>query len=543
MLYVLNLKFLYTLLSASSVLFLSACQTTTNTNQNTHQQNQFVNIASFSDINQAILADPNIDVLHPIEDVEFTTNIEESLIEDDIWQRIRNDFSFNIPENPRLIAQRDWYAKHPTYINRIVKRAEPFLHYIVEELEANDIPLEVALLPVVESAFDPFAYSHSSASGMWQFMPATGTRFGMNQDWWYDGRRDVIDSTQGAIAYLKYLNKFFDGDWLLALAAYNSGEGRVQRAVRKNAKLNKPTDFWSLDLPKETQAYVPKLLALADIIKRPEALGVKLKKIENTPVISIVDIGSQLDLSKAAGLSQITLAELQRLNAGFNRWSTSPNGPHRIVIPSNKRDVFVSALAKLSKDDRLSWNRYKVKSGDSLNTIASKFKTTVGVIKNVNDLSSSNIRTGKYLLIPNSPQSFNNKALKQYRSANNSPVPTKIKNYYTVKSGDTLWDISRMFNVSTSQVAKWNKMSKSDTLSLGKKLIIWQESTNTKKSLDQSVTKNITYKVRKGDSFARIADKFNLRIKDIEQWNNLNRSKYLQPGQKLKLAVDIKNNI
>ncbi|MFB1016310.1 MAG: transglycosylase SLT domain-containing protein, partial [Alteromonadaceae bacterium] len=268
------------------------------------------------------------------------------------------------------------------------------------------------------------------ASGMWQFVPNTGKRFGMKQNWWYDGRRDVVASTEGAIAYLKYLNRYFDGDWLLALAAYNSGEGRVRRAMKSNARKNKPTDFWSLDLPKETRAYVPKLLALADIIKRPEDFNIKLYEIENKAVIGQVDIGSQLDLAKAAKLAELSLPELQRLNPGFNRWSTDPDGPHRLLIPNRKKAAFIKGLSKLSTDDRLAWQRYKIKPGDSLGKIAQKFNTSVALIKQVNNVNGSQIRTGKYLLIPVAAKSLDsyilskNQRLAKKQSSKRSGVKT-----------------------------------------------------------------------------------------------------------------------
>ncbi|MFT5758023.1 MAG: membrane-bound lytic murein transglycosylase D [Alteromonadaceae bacterium] len=539
--------------SLISLALLSSCQSTfINTVENvTEDTNNSINvdIASPAEINQALLTDGTIDVIHPVEDVEFTVSDEIIDVTDDVWQRIRNKLSIDIPNDKRVISQRNWYTKHQNYLDRVAKRAEPFMYYIVQELEANDMPVELALLPIVESAFDPFAYSHGRASGMWQFVPGTGKRFGMKQNWWYDGRRDVIASTKGAIAYLKYLHKYFDGDWLLALAAYNSGEGRVRRAMKNNARKNLPTDFWSLDLPKETRAYVPKLLALADVVKRPEALNVKLYEIENKTVISQIDIGSQLDLAKAAKLADISLAELQRLNPGFNRWATDPNGPHYLVIPTNKKEKFELGLSKLTTKDRLAWQRYKIKSGDSLGKIAKHFNTDLALIKQLNNIKGTRIREGKHLLIPVATQSLDSYIL----SKNQRLVKTQnrqrgdVKRIHEVKSGDTLWDISRAYKVNTRSLAKWNGMAPRDTLKLGQKLVIWKKATikdiSKKTITERAVMRNITYKVRRGDSFARIADRFNVSISDIERWNSLNRKKYLQPGQRLKLSVDVTNNI
>jgi len=539
--------------SLISLALLSSCQSTLNSSaeSSTSNSNNTVNIeiASPIEINQALLTDGIIDVIHPVEDVEFTVSDEIIDVTNDVWQHIRNKLSFDVPNDRRVISQRNWYSKHQNYLDRVAKRAEPFMYYIVQELEANDMPVEMALLPIVESAFDPFAYSHGRASGMWQFVPGTGKRFGMKQNWWYDGRRDVIASTKGAIAYLKYLHKYFDGDWLLALAAYNSGEGRVRRAVKNNARKNLPTDFWSLDLPKETRAYVPKLLALADIIKRPEEFNVKLYEIENKTVISQIDIGSQLDLAKAAKLADLSLAELQRLNPGFNRWATDPNGPHYLVIPTNKKEQFELGLSKLTTKDRLAWQRYKIKKGDSLGKIAKHFNTDLALIKELNNIKGTQIREGKHLLIPVATQSLDSYILSQDQRLvkTQSRQRGDLKRIHKVKSGDTLWDISRAYKVNTRSLAKWNGMAPRDTLKLGQKLVIWQKATvkhiGNSPVTERAIMRNITYKVRRGDSFARIAQKFNVSISDIERWNSLSRKKYLQPGQRLKLSVDVTNNI
>ncbi|MFT5852299.1 MAG: membrane-bound lytic murein transglycosylase D [Colwellia sp.] len=533
-----------------ALMLLSGCQNTLLSQNNTDETYlPAEQIANIAEINQALLADESIDVIHPVDDVTFSLKAESLESNNDVWQRIRGQLTFDIPEKRRLIVQRDWYVKHPSYLTRVAKRAEPFLYYIVEELEKNNVPVELALLPVVESAFDPFAYSHGRASGMWQFIPGTGTRFNMKQNWWYDGRRDIVASTAGAIKYMKYLHKFFDGDWLLALAAYNSGEGRVQRAVRKNKRLGKKTDFWSLDLPKETRAYVPKLLALADIVKRPEQFNIKLYEIANVEVIAQVDIKSQLDLAKAANLAELSLPELQRLNPGFNRWATDPDGPHRLLLPKHKIAHFEQGLAKLTKDERLAWQRYKIKNGDNLGYIAKEFHTSIELIRQVNGISGNQIRAGKHLLIPVAAKSLDSYILSQNQRIAKKQAKRQqgFKITHKVVSGDNLWDIGQRYKVRGSNIAKWNGFAPRDPLKLGQKLVIWQKTKTSVKAstqrVEQAIIRNITYKVRSGDSFARIADKFNVRISDIERWNSLNRNKYLQPGQRLKLSVDVTNNI
>ena len=495
---------------------------------------------------------PDDNVVHPVDDVDFTLNKNKALQQniDNVWLRIRQQLTFDIPNNTRIAIHQKRYTKHPHYLNKVAKRAEPFLYYIVEELEKNNVPIELALLPIVESSFDPFAYSSGNAAGMWQFISGTGTRFGMKQNWWYDGRRDIVASTEGAIKYMQYLHKLFDGDWLLALAAYNSGEGRVKRAVNKNKNLGKKTDFWSLELPKETQAYVPKLLALVTIIKDPKKFNIKLYKIINEEVISQVNIGSQLDLAKAASLADISLSELQHLNPGFNRWSTDPQGPHRLVLPKQKVEQFEQNLATLKQSERLTWQRYKIKTGDNLGSIANKFHTHVDLIRQVNEIKGSTIRAGKHLLIPVSAQSLDRYILSQDQQVAKKQFKEKqgIKKIHTVVAGDNLWDIGQRYKVQSRNIARWNGFALGDMLKLGQKLIIWQKASLSKNrhqtslktaSKQQGIQRKITYKVRSGDSFSLIANKFNIRISDIERWNKLSRNKYLQPGQRLQLSIGV----
>lgn len=483
-----------------------------------------------------------VEVIHPTEPIEVPLPEPAEVIDvapDDVWLRIADGLEFDIPENqPRLESQKRWYLKHPGYMQRVATRARPFLHYIVEQLEAHDVPLDIALLPIVESAFDPFAYSSGRASGMWQFIPETGKRFGMPQNWWYDGRRDVVASTQGAIDYLTYLHNMFDGNWLHALAAYNSGEGRVQRAIRKNKRLGKDTDFWSLDLPRETRAYVPKLLALADMLKQADRYNFTWPSIDNAAVIEVVDVGSQIDLAMAAEFAELTLPELQALNPGFNKWATDPNGPHTLVLPIDKVSTFLVALNDTPEEKRLNWERHEVKRGDSIGKIAKIYNTNIDVIKRINKLTSNTIYAGDKLLVPVALTDMNAYALS---AAQNSYHPGRSsqgrkKLTHKVKSGDTLWEISRIYNVSITQLTHWNRMARTETLSLGKELVIWTSDDEPEKADN---TRALTYSVRRGDSLSRIASKFNVSVNDILRWNALSKNNYLQPGQMLKLMVDI----
>jgi membrane-bound lytic murein transglycosylase D len=464
-----------------------------------------------------------------------------------VWQRIRLGYGMNWQfEEPRIDAEFNWYVKNPRYMARVSERAERYVYYVTEQLVKHQMPLELALLPIVESAYDPFAYSHGRASGMWQFIPSTGRMFKLNQDWWYDGRRDIVASTDAAINYLKSLHRYYDGDWLLALASYNSGQGNVNKAIRKNKKLGKPTDFWALDLPDETRSYVPKLLALAKLLDQPLRYGIKLYPVANQPYFAIVDTRSQIDLAQAARMAAIDIDELYRLNPGYNRWATSPKGPHRLLVPVDNQPVFESSIAKLPAKERLHWQRYIVKSGDSLLLLAKRFKTDVDTIKQVNNIRGNVIRSGKPLMIPTASQQGQHYSLSaDQRLATIHQQRTGGKHseqiFHQVSSGESLWTIAKRYQVSVAKLAHWNGIAPADMIKPGQKLSVWTAADQPSgiKGQRESVVRKIGYKVRSGDSLARISGRFNVAVNDIIKWNKVNPKKYLQPGQRLTLYIAV----
>ncbi len=482
---------------------------------------------------------PAVDPLDEEEEI-----LAASPADKDLWQRIRNGFQLEADDRRAVQQQLDWYVRHPAYITRVFTRAKRFLPYIVAEAESRGMPLEVALLPVVESAFDPFAYSHGRAAGLWQIIPGTGKRFGLKQNWWYDGRRDPVAATHAALDYLEYLYKLLDEDWLLAVAAYNSGEGNVKRAQRKNLSRSRDTDFWSLSLPKETEAYVPKLLAIRAVVADPESLGLTLPAIEDAPYFEEVPTDSQIDLALAADLAGLDIDELYALNAGFNRWATDPDGPHRLMVPVDAAPVLTQALADLPDRERVKWVRYKVKNGDVLSNIARKNGTTVELLRQVNGLNGSMIRAGKYLMIPTATRSLDSytKSADSRLSSTMSRPRGVSKAQHVVKSGESFWSIGKKYGVSTRNLAKWNGMAPGDTLSVGRKLVIWTDGTVAQVGSSPSdQVRKVTYTVRKGDSLARISSRFRVSVSEIQKWNagTLAKSKYLQPGQKLVMYVDV----
>ncbi|KXS52470.1 MAG: lytic murein transglycosylase C [Marinobacter sp. T13-3] len=468
---------------------------------------------------------------------------------DDLWQRLRSGFALDHSvDNGRVQAQLDWYTSHPRYINRVVDRGSRYLYYILEQAEERDLPTEFALLPIVESAFDPFAYSHGRAAGLWQFIPSTAKYFGLTESWWHDDRRDVIKATNAAFTYLERLTNRFDGNYMLALASYNAGGGTISSAMRQNRNAGKSTDFWSLALPRETRHYVPKLIALAKIFDNPEAYNIELPSLKNQPYFEVVKTGSQLDLAQAARLAEVDINEIYLLNPSYNRWATTPEGPHRLLVPKKNADTFREALARFPKEQRVSWQDYRVKAGDNLGAIALKFSTTPSVIKQANNLDSDLIRIGQQLLIPSATKDSDAYALSQpqrlKRTQNRERDGTKVQ--YTVRSGDTFWEIARDHDVSVRQVAAWNGMAPGDPLIPGKELVIWSQTTDrtiaNRASSRDNMVRRVGYRVRSGDSLHAIANKFAVNVRDIASWNDLNTDRYLQPGQSLVLYVDVRNS-
>jgi membrane-bound lytic murein transglycosylase D len=470
----------------------------------------------------------------------------------DVLDRLRRGFALQYDHNPRTAAELKWFVKHPAYLERVFTRAQRYMPYIVAELERRDLPLELALLPIVESAYDPFAYSHGRAAGLWQMIPGTAKRFGVKQNWWYDGRRDIVDSTRAALDYLEYLVELNDGDWLNAIASYNSGEGNVLRAARKNRKAGKPTDFWNLKLPKETSMYVPKLLALVEIVSDPGKFSLALPEVINEQQFAVADIGSQLDLALAPELAGVDVDTVYQYNPGYNRWSTDPAGPHSLVMPIDVVEQFTAALEEVPDNERVRWKRHKVQSGEAISQIAEKYNTTVATIREANNLRGNTIRAGHHLMIPvaTKPLSAYSQSAdaRLAKTQNRKRAGEKIE--HVVKSGESFWTISRRYGVTHRQLAAWNGMAPGDTLSVGKKLVVWtNEARVASAALEQprmsptealgNTTRKLRYTVRNGDSLYLIARKFRVGIDQIARWNGIDKNKILRPGQKLTMYVDV----
>jgi peptidoglycan lytic transglycosylase D len=513
-------------------------------------------VADIEPVAPAPPAAPPAAALEPIELAGLAHR--EAIVEPDLLARLRHEFVLPGVDDPSIERERAWYARNQAYLDRVFARAEPYLYHIVDALAQRGMPAELALLPVVESAFDPFAYSHGRAAGLWQIIPGTGRRLKLEQNWWFDGRRDVLESTRAALDYLDELHMEF-GDWLLAVAGYNAGSGNVERAIKSAAAHGRPTNFWGVQsyLPVETRTYVPRLLAIASLVADPDAYGIALPAIANEPQFAVVDTGSQIDMTLAAELAGVSTDELYALNAGVNRWATDPAGPYRLLLPTEQAAQFTSALAELGERERVQWTRHRIAKGETIGAIADHYDTTVTVIREVNGLKSNTLRAGDTLTIPHamkSLKSYTQSAELRAQRQQNTPR-SGVRKEHVVSSGESLWSISRSYGVDVRALASWNAMAPRDTLAVGRSLVVWTDApaTGGKNTAQARVARTdtvagfalnervrqVTYTVRRGDSLSSIARRFHVMLPKLLEWNTGAADKYLQPGQRLVLFVDV----
>ena len=450
-----------------------------------------------------------------------------------LWQRVEHRYELpNSTTNPRIITERNWYTKHPLYLDRMSARSSRYLYYVAGQLEARKLPGELALLPIVESAYNPFAISTSQASGLWQFIPSTAKHLKMEMNWWYDSRRDIPASTDSALNYLIFLRDHYDGDWLKALAAYNAGWGTIDKAVAKNKARGLPTDYWNLDVPAETAAYVPKLLALAQISKSPATYGVNWAYIPDLPYFAEVRFQGQLDVAFAADLAGVDSDELHMLNPGISRWATPPGGPYRLLVPIDQANELQERIAGMNAMQKMP-------------TPGENYEQTANPRVQEMEAKSSKISASK--------------------SASSKSASSSSTRSYTVKKGDTLWSVAKKAGISADALRKLNQLDNNEPLKLGQTLALSGGSASSTKASTANTkttsrvsqtfapsTKNsansttssskkgqTTYKVKSGDTLSAISRKYNLNVNDIARWNGLNKNNSaLKPGQSLTLHLD-----
>ena len=396
-----------------------------------------------------------------------------------VWDHIRARPLITYKDNLRIEKQATLLLRDRGDLYRVSLRADPYIYYILQEIDKRNLPRELALLPIIESAYRATVSSRAKAVGLWQFIPATSKDLGMKTNRWYDARRDVIASTQYALDYLRKLNRKFKGDWLLTLAAYNGGIGKVSRAIAHNKRHNQPTDYWNLVLPNETRNYVPKFLAISRIFTHPAVYDVSLHSTKHKPHFAITDIKSQLDLKLAADLAGMSSTELKIYNPGFLRWATDPKGPHRLVLPVQKLNQFNKKFAQMDDTARLRWQKYKVKIGDSLTVIALKNAIGINLLKSVNDLKGSRILTGQTLLIPNKGRINSTLVGKSKRTR----TMVRAGHFYVVESGDTLWRIAKNNRLTISRLFAMNNLDQHSIIRPGQRLRIKPDKTTKKVAL------------------------------------------------------------
>ncbi|MBW7982178.1 murein transglycosylase D [Enterobacillus tribolii] len=399
----------------------------------------------------------------------------------DLWDFISDELKMKVPDNPRIREQKNKYLRSKSYLHDVTLRAEPYMYWIVEQIKKRNMPMELVLLPIVESAFNPHATSSANAAGLWQIVPQTGRNYGLKQNQWYDGRRDVVASTTAALNMMQRMNRMFNGDWLLTIAAFNSGEGRVMKAVKANKAQGRPTDFWSLSLPRETSLYVPKMLALSDIIKNSKRYGVKLPKANEQRALARIDVGQQIGLSQAAEMAGMSLTKIKAYNPGYKRNVTAPNGPHYIMVPKSHMEKLKDSLA--------------------VGEIAAVLPSQIAA-------AEESISAGK-------------------------------RSTYKVRSGDTVSSIAKRLNVSQKDLLSWNRLNGKSKLKVGQTL---QVANNTASKSSSKSNSGITYQVRKGDSIASIAKRHGVNINDVMRWNSvIAKSSKIKPGDTLTLYVNNKS--
>ncbi len=459
-----------------------------------------------------------------------------------LFDRLRAGFALPEVQEPAIDQQLAWFQHNPEYLDRVFQRAQRYLYHVVCEVEARGMPTEFALLPVVESAYEPFAYSVSRAAGLWQFIPGTGVRFGLKQDWWYDGRRDVIESTRAALDYLQALHDQFDGDWLLAIAAYNVGEANVQRQADFNRAHGRPVDFWHLTLPAETRAYVPKLLAMKRLMAEPERYGLNFAPIPNQPYFAVVDVGSQIDLKVAAQLANTPYDELVALNPGFNRWATDPTGPNRLLVPIDAADAIEAGLKNLTPDERVPYVTVEVRRRETLASVARRTGVPAPVIARLNDLHGSRLAAGTVLKLPQTQGELPAKVLTAAARVDKPQADAGTRAQrpivYRVRAGETLYSIARRHGTTVSALAKLNNLDATDTLSQGQRLVIRRAGVRSYRDERVGGGRRVLYTVRAGDTVYSISHKFQVTEAQLKTWNGLNRRHQIRIGQRLVMYVE-----
>jgi len=440
------------------------------------------------------------------------------------WDVLRQEFKLNHHlEQPSVQDELRWLQNHPKYLQQLA-HARPYLFHILAEVKKHQLPGELALIPMLESAYNPFAYSKVGAAGLWQLMPKTGDYLGVHGSWWTDDRRNIETSTTAALNYFTRLQRFFHGDWLLAIAAYDCGEGNVQRI---HERIGSRSEFWQLPLPNETRHYVPRFLALAELIQHADHYGLQLPDIPYQPYFIGVELPATLDLSHAARLAGISYRDFINLNPGLNHSTASKDGKIKVFIPRQSLHLFHYNLAKLPQQATQSLKRYLVKSGDNLEKIALQSQTNPRYIAKLNNLKSDRLEPGMILYLP---MQRNDKLLERYlppvkktRAAPKLICPQQYKILHLVQQGETMQDIAKKYAVSVEDLRQWNPRSTQNLVS-SEKIWIWKFTQG-----------RMMYTVKAGDSLQKIALSQQISLQQLKNLNPRLKTEILKPGQDIRI--------
>ena len=451
---------------------------------------------------------------------ETTNNLISKPEYEDIWSYIKqnNESKTEVILNDQVLSYMNMHLKDLDKFKEYLNDSYYFIYFVINELEDNNLPIELALLPYIESNYDPFSISSSGAVGMWQFMPRTGRLYKLNKSWWSEDRHDPFRSTEAAVDYLKYLYQRFDEDIYLTIAAYNAGPSLLDRRINQNKRKGDQVDFWTLNVPTQTKNYVPKYIALRELILNSDKYGIKMPAIPFEPVVEKIIIPSQVEILALSEYLEIKPELLYKLNAGYTKWASAPKDESIFYIPIEKYYLFQSENNPFNKINEINWISHIVKRGDNLWDLAMKYDTEVKIIKEINYLNNDLLSIDDTLLIPLG------------KTKSNNFIPYEM---YIVSEGDSLWSISKKYNLEVRDLAKMNSLNENEFLQLGQQLSIGNK--NIHRNME-SKKRTILYSVKQGDNLYKISELFDVTIKSIEEINNFDEAT-LMPGQIIKIAI------
>jgi len=441
-------------------------------------------------------------------------------IPSDVWEYMifNSEYDKNIILDQKTLSYINKHIRDIEKFNEYLNKSYYFIYYVIQELEAADLPVELALIPFIESNYDPFSISPSGAVGLWQFMPKTGRIFDLEKSWWSEDRHDPYRSTHAAIGYFKYLFERFDNDIYLALAAYNAGPTYLDRQIKKNYRRGMGTDFWSLSLNSQVTEYIPKYIALREIIFNSEKYNINLPYIPVESVVKRIEIPGQVEILTLSEYLDIKPELIYKLNAGYTKWASAPKDKSIFYVPIEKTSLLDSPDSPFENVNQINWISHVVVSGDSLWKLAKKYDTEVKIIKEINYIDNDLLAINDTLLIPLS------------KSKTNNFIPYEM---HIISEGDTLWDLSKKYNIELDELAKMNSINKNSYLQLGQQLTIGNK--NIHRNIE-SKKRTILYSVKQGDNLYKISDLFDVTVGSIKEINDFQTSD-LMPGQIIKIAI------